>query len=110
MPQLVPMPFKIIVKDLGAVTKIGHIILPQKLDREFEAHFGEVIAIGEGCFTESFRCFADITVGSLIAYGYRAPAKLSFSWQHEKLSVVMDEDVLALITGDVEIEIRKKLI
>lgn len=109
MSQLVPMPFKVIVKDLGAVTKIGRIILPQKLDREYEAHFGEVIAVGEKCFTDSFQCFSDITVGSLIAYGYHAPARLSFSWKHENLSVVMDEDVLAHITGETANAIRKEL-
>lgn len=109
MRKLVPLPFKVIVKDLGAVTKIGNVILPQQADREYEAHFGEVTAIGEKCFTESFQCFSDIAVGSLIAYGYHATARVSFKWEHERLSVVMDEDVLAHIIGETAAKIRKEL-
>lgn len=107
--MLIPTRWHVIVKDLGNVKKIRRVIVPDGVDHELEAHFGEVVAVGDECFTGNFSCFQPIATGNLIAYGYLARATLPFEWEHEKLTVILDEDVLALITGDAEQQIRKEL-
>ena len=107
--ELIPTRWHVIVKDLGNVKKIKRVIIPDGVDRELEAHFGEVVAIGAECFTGKASCFKAITKGSLIAYGQLATSKLPFEWEHEKLNVVLDEDVLALIVGEIETQIREEL-
>ena len=109
MAKLIPTRWHVIVKDMGSVRRIRHVILPDGVDRELDARFGEVVAIGAECFTGNFSCFEPIVAGSLIAYGQLAGIAMPFYWEKEKHTVILDEDVLALITGDEEITVREEL-
>jgi len=109
MAKLIPTRWHVIVKDLGNVRRIRRVILPDGTNREFDARFGEVVAVGAECFTGNYSCFKPITAGSLIAYGQKAGARMPFTWEHEQLTAILDEDVLALIVDDVEREVREEL-
>ena len=100
--KLEPMRWHLIVRDLGSVKKISRIIIPNGVNRDIEARYGEVMAVGDQCFEE-------VQVGRLIAYGQHAGATVPIRWDKQDLTVVLDEDVLAIITGDLVDEIRKEL-
>jgi len=109
MRTLVPLRWHIIVRDLGNVKKIKNVIVPDQVYRDYEARYGEIVAIGPECFTGKFSCLRELVVGDLVAYGQLAKATVPIRWEHENLSVVLDEDVLAGITGEVADQIRDEL-
>ena len=108
--RLVPLRWRVIVRDLGNVTKVKRVIIPDGVDRDLEARYGEIVAIGPECFTGKFSCSQQLAVGSLIIYGQLAAVTMPLRWEHQNLTVVLDEDVLAAVTGDLADEIRKELV